>query len=127
MACSKKELSTDRAVELNIKVKKNDTFNPYVTLLENGSAFDFTGYDEANMQIKTRADSDTVILLLTIANSRLTLGGSTGVITFDVAKEDMDMDENIYVYDLEIINTTSGVRETVIEGKFQVTEDVTRV
>lgn len=127
MACSKKELNTDRAVELNITAKRNDTFNPFVTLLENGTAFDFTGFNEANMQVKSASTSDTVIILMSLANSRLTLGGSTGVITWAVEKEDMDITEGTYVYDLEIINTTSGERETVLVGKFQIVNDVTRV
>jgi hypothetical protein len=130
MACSRKELNTDRSVELNIKAKRNDTFNPFVTLLENGSPFDFTGYDEASMQIKTRADSTTVVLLLTIANGGITLGNpdpTDGVITFSISKADMDVEANTYVYDLEIVNTTSGVRETVLDGTFQIVNDVTRV
>ena len=127
MACSKNELKTDRAVELNIIAKRNDTFNPFVTLLENGSAFDFTNYDEANMQIKTVSTSDTVVLLLSILNTRIVLGGSAGTITFAVDKDDMDIAEGTYVYDLEIINTSAGEGETVLEGKFQIVNDVTRV
>lgn len=127
MACSKKELSTDLAVELNITVKRNDTFNPFVTLLENGTAFDFADFDEANMQVKPVSTSDTVIILMSLANGRLTLGGDTGVITWSVEKEDMDIAEGTYVYDLEILNTTSGERETVLVGKFQIVNDVTRV
>lgn len=127
MACSKKELSSDRSVELNIKTRRNDTFNPFITLLENGAAFDFTNYDEANMQVKTRSDSTDVVLLLNLTNTRLNLGGVTGVITFDVSKEDMDITPATYVYDLEIINTSTGERETVLKGKFQVVNDTTRV
>ena len=120
-------VSTDRAINLVIKTKKNDTFSLTITVLENGTAFDLTNYDVATMQVKARKDSSTVVLLLSIADSRLALGGTEGTITFLVAKEDMDITDGTYVYDLEITNTGTGVRETIIEGKFIISADVTRV
>lgn len=125
MGCSAKELITARAVELNITVKRNDSFNPYITLLENGVPFDFSDYSIANMEVRSKSDS-TIILTLTIDNGRITLGGTTGTITFSVAKEDMNLTPGTYDYDLEVINS-SGVKETILEGLFMVKDDVTKV
>lgn len=125
MGCSAKELITARAVELNITVKRNDSFNPYITLLENGVPFDFSDYSVANMEVRSKSDS-TIILTLTIANGRITLGGTAGTITFNVAKEDMNLTPGAYDYDLEVINS-SGVKETILEGLFMVKDDVTKV
>jgi hypothetical protein len=126
MSCSNKELLSDRALTLNIRVKKNDTFSEEITMLEDGSAFDFTNYDVARMQVKNAKTDAANVLELTILNTRLVLGGALGTITFLVDDADMDITAGTYVYDLEIENTGTGEVETILEGQFIVSQDVTR-
>jgi hypothetical protein len=78
------------------------------------------------MQVKSDSESETSVIEMTIANSRLALGGTAGTITWDVDDSDMDITPNSYIYDLEVYNSTTDNRETVLRGKFIVNADVSR-
>jgi hypothetical protein len=62
-------------------------------------------------------------LSATTANSKITLGGSTGRVTVNFTSTDTNITPHRYVYDLVL---TSGVTVTrILEGKFIVTPGVT--
>jgi hypothetical protein len=78
------------------------------------------------MQVRSSADSSTVVLELTTTNSKITLGGTTGQINLLVSATDMAaITEGKYVYDLELVSG-GGEVTTVIEGNFVVKPEVTR-
>jgi hypothetical protein len=129
MACETNSLINDRAIRMDITAKRNDSFSPYVTILENGVPLDLSGYDVATMQVKTDSEDEDIVLTASLADGRILLedGGNVGRITWDIDDDDMDIEPNTYVYDLELYNTSSDYRETVLEGKFIVNADVTRL
>lgn len=127
MSCEVSTLKTDRAFPLNWEIRRNDSIDTYITMLINGTPYDFTNYDVATMQVKTDTETDTVIFTASIANSKLTLGTTDGKITFDFSDDDMDIEPNAYIYDLEIYSTSLDRRETILKGNFIVNPDITRV
>ena len=127
MSCEVSTIKTDRAFPLNWEIRRNDSIDTYITMLINGSPYDFTNYDVATMQVKTDTETDTIIFTASIANSKLTLGTTDGIITFDFSSEDMNLEPNTYIYDLEIYSTALDRRETILKGKFIVNPDVTRL
>ena len=78
------------------------------------------------MQVRPSADSETVTLELTTENGRISLGATTGFITFTVADSVMEtINEDKYVYDLELISP-SGYVYKLLQGNFVVRAEVTR-
>lgn len=82
------------------------------------------GYS-ARMQARANAASATVLVELTTANSRITLGGVTGEITMTLsAAETAGLAAGEYVYDLELVS--GAVVTRVLQGKLTVSAEVTR-
>ena len=79
------------------------------------------------MQVRTTVQSSTVVLELTTANGRISLGGVSGTVTLNVPADVM---QNVladkYVYDLELIAPTTGVVNRLVQGNFAVRAEVTR-
>lgn len=79
------------------------------------------------MHVRATVESASTILELTTANSRITLGGSSGTVTMTVSASDMAaIPEGKYVYDLEIVAPVTGVVNRLIQGNFVVRPEVTR-
>ncbi len=79
------------------------------------------------MHVRETVESASTILELTTANSRITLGGSSGTVTMTVSAADMAaVPEGKYVYDLEIVAPVTGVVNRLIQGNFVVRPEVTR-
>lgn len=84
---------------------------------------DLTGFT-AKMQVRKKA-GDPVILELSTANSRITLGGIAGTIDLLVAANITDaLVPGMYKYDLEI-TTGAGVVTRFVEGLFEVVGQIT--
>lgn len=126
MSCEVSTIKTDRAFPLNWEIRRNDSIDTYITMLKNGIPYDFTDYDVATMQVKTDTETETVIFTASIANSKLSLGTTDGIITFDFSDDDMNIEPNTYIYDLEIYSTSLDRRETILKGNFIVNPDITR-
>lgn len=86
---------------------------------------DLTGYT-AIMHIRSKQPSDEVILDLTTANGRITLGGTNGGITLEVAGGDTALlKKGKYVYDLKLISA-GNIISRFIQGKIAIDAQVTR-
>jgi hypothetical protein len=86
-----------------------------------------TGYT-ARMQVRPSSTSSTVIKELTTENQGITLGASNGQIVLYISDEDMaNIDEDKYVYDLELIGPSEDTYVyKILYGNFVVRSEVTR-
>ena len=86
---------------------------------------DLTGYT-ALMHIRSRASSDTLILELSTANGRISLGGPNGIIELEIsAAITANLEKGSYVYDLELISPGSIVSR-LIQGSVEVDPETTK-
>jgi hypothetical protein len=110
----------------NITAKQGSTFKRTITWTNSKKQpIDLTSYS-ARMQVRSSADSATVVLELTTSNSRISLTGVTGQINLLVSATTMSsIPEGKYVYDLELVSG-GGEVTTVVEGNFVVKAEVTR-
>jgi hypothetical protein len=78
------------------------------------------------MQVRSDVTSSTVILELTTANGRITLGSTEWNVNLLVAANTTaNLTPGLYVYDLELVSG-GGVVTRLIEGNFKVKAEVTR-
>jgi len=78
------------------------------------------------MQVRETADASSILLELTTANSRITLGGTAGTVNLLVAATvTAALTPGLYVYDLELVSGGGEVTR-LIEGNFNVRAEVTR-
>jgi hypothetical protein len=85
------------------------------------------GY-KARMQVRTSVDSPDTVLELTTENNGISLHATNGNITLFVSDDDMvEIPENKYVYDLELIAPSSSLYVyKLLTGNFVVRAEVTR-
>ena len=105
----------------NFIIDQGATFTRTLTVKENGSAMNLTGYSVASLMRSTH-DSSTVVgtFTCTISNA------SGGIITMSMtASATGAIEEAIYVYDLEIVSG-SGTVTRLLEGEVTVNPEVTR-
>jgi len=105
----------------NFIMDQGATFTRTLTVKENGSAMNLTGYSVASLMRATH-DSSTVVgtFTCTISNA------SGGIITMSMtASATGAIEEAIYVYDLEIASG-SGTVTRLLEGEVTVNPEVTR-
>jgi len=92
-----------------------------LTLQENGSAMNLTGYSVAS-QMRSTHDSSSIVATFsgTVSNA------SSGQITLSLTNSQTSaIEEAIYVYDVEITSGTGTVTR-ILEGTITVTPEVTR-
>lgn len=108
----------------NIIADQGTTFTRNITYLDNaGLPVNLTGYT-AKMQVRPATDSSTVLVELSTANGRITLGGALGTIVLNAPATVMNFAGGVYVYDLEL---TSGANVTrIIMGSFTNRAEVTQ-
>ena len=105
----------------NFVLEQGATFNRILTVQENGSAMDLTGYSVAS-KFRSTHDSSTVVgtFTCTISNA------SGGVITMNMtASTTAAIEEGMYVYDIEITSGAGAVTR-LMEGNITVNPEVTR-
>jgi hypothetical protein len=92
-----------------------------------GTVINLTNYT-ARMQVRSKASAPTTILSLTSSvGGGITLGGAAGTIVINIAASGTAaLEPGDYVYDLELVNTTSTAVTRLIQGKFKVSAEVTR-
>jgi hypothetical protein len=110
----------------NITVTQGDTLSRVLTWTNNAKVpNNLTGYT-AKMQVRSSADSTTVVLELSTVNGYIVLGGTAGTITLTVPAANMSIvNAGQYVYDLELVSG-GGQKTTIVEGNFKVKAQVTR-
>ncbi len=111
------------AAVANLTIDQGATFTSDVTVKDsNGNPFNLTGYTASAKMAKGYQSTKTRrIITCTIAGDR-----TTGIITLSMtADETGALEEGRYVYDLEILQTSSSSITRVIEGLIQVRPQVT--
>ena len=105
----------------NFTLNQGATFTRQMTVKENNSPLNLTGYTAA-MQLRSTYDSGTVALSMTAA----VINATQGILSISAtATATAALEEGIYVYDLEI-ESSGGVVTRLMEGKVTVTPEVTR-
>ena len=105
----------------NFILEQGATFARTLTVKENNSAMDLTGYSVAS-KMRSTHDSSTVVgtFTCTISNA------SGGVITMQMTNSTTaDIEEGVYVYDIEI-TSGAGTVTRLMEGNITVNPEVTR-
>jgi hypothetical protein len=105
----------------NFTIEQGTTFSRVLTLQENGSAMNLTGYSVAS-QMRSTHDSSTVVATF----SGSVTNASSGQITLSLTNSQTSaIEEAIYVYDVEITSGAGAVTR-ILEGTITVTPEVTR-
>ena len=105
----------------NFILEQGATFNRILTLKENDSAMNLTGYSVAS-KMRSTHDSSTVVGTFTCTIS----DAANGMISMQMTNSTTAaIEEGIYVYDLEI-TASSGTVTRIMEGKVTVNPEVTR-
>lgn len=110
----------------DIYFEQGATFNRVLTWQDpSGTPINLTSYS-ARMQVRTRKSATDVLLSLTTANGRITLGGIAGTIALNVdAVTSAAMSAGNFVYDLELVSAGGEVTR-LLEGEFICSAEVTR-
>jgi len=105
----------------NFTIEQGTTFSRVLTLQENGSAMNLTGYSVAS-QMRSTHNSSTVVATF----SGSVTNASSGQITLSLTNSQTSaIEEAIYVYDVEITSGAGAVTR-ILEGTITVTPEVTR-
>jgi hypothetical protein len=94
----------------------------------NGTPVNITNYTAA-LQLRSLPSSPTAVLTLTTANGGIAITGATGLVAIHATNTQTgNIDEGIYVYDLEITSpaTPTPVITRLIQGQAFVSAQVTR-
>ena len=105
----------------NFILEQGATFNRQLTVKDDGSAMNLTGYSVAS-KMRSTHDSSTVVgtFTCTISNA------SGGIITVSMpSSTTAAIEEAIYVYDLEI-TSGAGIVTRLLQGQITVNPEGTR-
>jgi len=107
----------------NLTLDQGATFNSDVTVKDaNGNAFNLTGYTASAKMAKGYASTRT----RTTITATVSGDPTTGIVTLSLtADETSNLDAERYVYDLEILQTSTSTVTRVIEGIITVRPSVT--
>jgi len=107
----------------NLTLDQGATFNSDVTVKDaNGNAFDLTGYTASAKMAKGYVSTKTRTTITCIVNGDPT----TGIVTMSLTADQTGLlNEGRYVYDLEILQTSSSTVTRVIEGIINIRPQVT--
>lgn len=109
----------------NFTCEQGANFTRIITLYEpdGETPYNLTGY-QARMQVRREVDESTILVELTTANGRITLGGAAGTITLNLTASVTAAINDDGVYDLEIVSGANVHR--VLKGLFRLDYEVTR-
>ena len=107
----------------NLTLDQGATFNSDVTVKDsNGNAFNLTGYTASAKMATGYTSTRTRTTITCTVNADPT----TGIVTMSLtADQTSALEEGRYVYDLEILQTSSSTITRVIEGVITVRPQVT--
>ena len=105
----------------NFIVEQGATFTRQLTVKENNSVMDLTGYSVAS-KMRSTHDTSTVAGTFTCTVSNASGGIITVAMTSSVTAA---IEEGIYVYDLEI-TSGAGIVTRLLQGQITVNPEVTR-
>ena len=111
-----------RPAQYNVKIWRNDTWSQVFAILADTTPVDLSG-STILIQVRPSANSTTIALALTTADSSITIGGvNRNQITLN---KKADVAAGSYVYDMNITFPTGEVK-TYIWGNFIVQEDISK-
>lgn len=112
----------------NLVADQGSTFSRTIVWRDPAKKPILLGGYTARMQIRPSTSSSTVIKQLTTENGGITLGATNGQIVLYISDEDMaNIDEDKYVYDLELLGPTANTYVyKILYGNFVVRSEVTR-
>ena len=105
----------------NFVLDQGATFSRQLTVKDNGSVMNLTGYSVAS-KMRSTHDSSTVVGTFTCTVSNASGGIITVAMTSSVTAA---IEEGIYVYDLEI-TSGAGIVTRLLQGEITVNPEVTR-
>ena len=110
----------------NILIDQGATYTLALSYKDSaGTAINLSGYTAA-MQLRLQYDSPTTVLSLSSPSSGIVITGASGLITVTItAVQTAALDDNTFLYDLEITSPTS-VKTRLIQGVAVVSAEVTR-
>ena len=107
----------------NLIIDQGANFSSDVTVKDaNGNAFDLTGYTASAKMAKGFSSTRTRTSITCTISTPATSGVVTLALTAD---QTSNLDDGRYVYDLEILQTSSSTVTRVIEGIISVRPQVT--
>jgi len=111
------------AIYSNLTVDQGSNFLAYIDVTDSsGNALDLNGYTVAGQIRKTYSSLNAVSFSATVSNA------SGGTISLGLSNAVTNtMKPGRYVYDIEVLKTSSGTRTRVLEGQVEVTPGVTQV
>ena len=111
-----------RPAQYNVKIWRNDSWAQTFALLADTTPIDLSGCTIL-IQVRPSANSTTIALALTTADSSITIGGvNRNQITLN---KKADVAAGSYVYDMNVTFPTGEVK-TYIWGNFIVQEDISK-
>jgi hypothetical protein len=111
---------------VNFVCPQGTTFRRTLTYKIDDVPVNLSGYSVA-MQIREKPFSKTFIDYLNTDNGKILVTASAGIISLNIsASVTANFSSGDYVYDLEI-SSPSQIVDRLIEGKFKVTPEVTRI
>ena len=107
-------------------IEQGATFKHTLTLKDSSdTVINLTGYS-AEMDLKKNQDDSSDVITLTVANSRITMGGGAGTIVLEISASDTtSFAVGDGVYDLEITDS-SGKVDRILEGTYSIRGNVSR-
>jgi hypothetical protein len=138
------QINLDTAQRVDITCRRGDTFDMSLTIQDAGGVTALADNDSFKMEVRvadtddtaygtTAGDSNDNIILSTLdpssgATKRITFdltGHATGVVTFTATAATMlTRPSGLYVYDIEMTDTSETKVTTLIYGTFKINEDV---
>jgi hypothetical protein len=109
---------------LNFSTKRGDTFDEVLfELKKDGVAINLTGAT-IHMQLRKAAGGPVFLNLISTASAGITITDAVAG-KFKINTTIINLEANVYLYDIEITFSTGEVR-TWVSGQFTVLNDITR-
>ena len=96
-----------------------------LTNSSDNSAVDITGWS-AEMKVRQKIGYSAILITLSSANGKITLGGTAGTIVLNLSASDTAALTTSGVYDLVMTNNSGQVYPPMVQGNFIVLPKVTR-
>jgi len=107
-------------------IEQGATFQHTLTLKDaSDTVINLTGYS-AEMDLRKNQDDTSEVVTLTVANSRITMGGSAGTVTLQISATDTtNLTVGDGVYDIELTDSNGKV-DRILEGTYSIRGNVSR-
>ena len=107
-------------------IEQGATFKHTLTLKDSADALiNLTGYS-AEMDLRKNQDDSSEVATLTVANNRITMGGSAGTVVLEISATDTSaLLVGDGVYDIDLTDSNGKV-DRILEGTYSIRGNVSR-